>query len=126
MATVGLVLLIACANIGKSLTGEGHGTPTRNEPQSGRSAPRACGSRVRSSSRSLLLSGAGALLGLLFARWASTLLVTQLSTVRDAVVLDLTLDWRVLAFTTAVAIGTACCSASCQRCEQEAQNLWRH
>ena len=61
----------------------------------------------------LLLAGIGALAGLVFARWASPLLVAQLSTSVTRVMLDLSLDWRVLAFTiavtgvTAVLFGTA-------------------
>ena len=100
------MLLIACANIANlSLA---RATARRHEM----SLRRALGaSRLRLARallvESLLLSGAGAVLGLLFARWASELLVTQLSTVQDTVVLDLTLDWRVLTFTTGVAIATA-------------------
>jgi predicted permease len=106
MATVGFVLLIACANIANlSLA---RATARRHEM----SLRRALGaSRLRLARallvESLLLSGAGAALGLLFARWASELLVSQLSTFRDSVVLDLRLDWRVLIFTAAVAVGTA-------------------
>src|SRR5206468_3682410 len=53
---------------------------------------------------SLLLAGIGAAAGLLIARWASRLLVQQLSTQTNTVFLDLTLDWRVLIFTTAVTV----------------------
>jgi putative ABC transport system permease protein len=56
---------------------------------------------------SLLLSGIGAALGLVFAQWGSNLLVSQLSTQTNYVFLDLSLDGRVLGFTAAVAIGTA-------------------
>src|SRR4029453_11566741 len=52
---------------------------------------------------SALLSSAGALIGLLLARWGSAVLVRQLATPSNAVFLDLRVDWRVLAFTTAVA-----------------------
>ena len=56
---------------------------------------------------SLLLSGAGAAVGLLFALWGSQVLVGQLSTATSTVYLNLSLDWRVLAFTLAVAVLTA-------------------
>jgi predicted permease len=58
-------------------------------------------------SESLVLSGIGASLGLAFAWWGSALLVRQLSTGGRTVFLDLSLDWRVLGFTAAVAVGTA-------------------
>jgi predicted permease len=45
----------------------------------------------------------GAALGLAFASWSSALLVQQLSTWQSTVSLDLRLDWRVLAFTAALA-----------------------
>src|SRR5262249_38782372 len=56
---------------------------------------------------SLVLALGGALLGLLFASWGSRALVAQLSTEVSRVVLDLSLDWRVLAFTAAVTMLTA-------------------
>ena len=55
---------------------------------------------------SLLLSSMGAVLGVLFAQWASRMLVRFLSTSNSTVVLDLSIDVRVLAFTTAVAVAT--------------------
>jgi putative ABC transport system permease protein len=54
----------------------------------------------------VLLSSAGALLGILFAGWGTALLVRYLSTARNKVFLDLSLDWRILAFTAAVAVFT--------------------
>jgi predicted permease len=56
---------------------------------------------------SMLLSSAGALLGFLFARWGSALLVRSLSTGRNQIFLDLSLDRRVLGFTVLVTIVTA-------------------
>ncbi|HZL92865.1 MAG TPA: FtsX-like permease family protein, partial [Vicinamibacterales bacterium] len=55
----------------------------------------------------LVLAGVGALAGLVFARWAGPMLVAQLSTSVTRVTLDLSLDWRVLAFTVAVTAATA-------------------
>jgi putative ABC transport system permease protein len=56
---------------------------------------------------SLVLASIGALGGLVFAVWASRALVAQLSTSVNRLALDLPLDWRVLAFTAAVACATA-------------------
>ena len=54
-----------------------------------------------------MLSGLGAALGLVFAQWFSRLLVAQLSTATTNVHLEMSLDWRILGFTAAVAIATA-------------------
>jgi len=56
---------------------------------------------------SLLLSATGAILGLAFAQWGSRLLVRQLATSMNNVFLTLSIDWRILGFTAAVAIATA-------------------
>ena len=55
---------------------------------------------------SLLLSSMGAGMGVLFAPWATRILVRLLSTSNSTVVLDLSIDLRVLAFTTVVAVVT--------------------
>ena len=55
----------------------------------------------------MLLSVLGAALGLVFAAWGSALLVGQLTTFQENVFLDISLDWRVMAFTAGVAITTA-------------------
>jgi predicted permease len=56
---------------------------------------------------SLVLSGIGAMAGLVLASWGSSALVSQLATWFDRVVLDVSIDWRVLAFTIVVSVVTA-------------------
>src|SRR5262249_9679159 len=54
-----------------------------------------------------LLVAVASALGLIFARWTSELLVGQLVSRADSIYLDLSIDWHVLAFNTAIASITA-------------------
>ena len=102
VVAVGLVLLVACANIASLLLAR---VLTRRGELSVRLA--LGGSRWRLAQllflESFLVAMIGAALGLLFARWGSALLVQQLGTWERTVSLDLALDWRVLVFTTTLA-----------------------
>jgi putative ABC transport system permease protein len=106
MVVVSLVLLIACVNIANLLLARGAARRHEVAIRMALGATRLTVAR-QWLAESLLLAGAGALAGLMFARWASVLLVRQLSSRPNGVVLDLSFDWRVLGFTAIVAIATA-------------------
>ncbi len=106
VVAVGLVLLVACANIASLQLARA--VARRREL----SVRLALGSSRWRLARllfieSLIVAVTGAALGLAFATWSSALLVQQLSTWRGTVSLDLALDWRVLAFTVVVACASA-------------------
>jgi putative ABC transport system permease protein len=102
VVAVGLVLLVACANIASLMLAR---TLARRREFSVRLALGSSRWRIARLLlvESLIVAFAGAAVGLAFASWSSALLVRQLSTWQSTVSLDLGLDWRVLAFTAAVA-----------------------
>jgi predicted permease len=106
MAIVGVVLLIACANIANLLLAR---AAARQREFSVRMAIGAGRARVMRQlmTESLLLSIFGTAAGLLLASWSSRLLIHRLSTTRHPLDIDLTLDPRVLAFTIGAALVTA-------------------
>ncbi len=106
LVVAGIVLLIACANLASLLLAR---ASARRSEFGLRLALGA--SRMRIAGQllfeSLLLAGAGSLLGLLGSAWGSALLVRQLSTPTLPVSIDLAMDARVVGFALLAGLMTA-------------------
>ncbi len=106
MGTVGLVLLIACANIANLLLAR---AAARRRELAVRMAIGASRWRVvrQLMTESLLLAGLGTAAGFLFAMWGSRVLVRMLSTAGNPIDIDTSPDFRLLSFTVAAGVLTA-------------------
>jgi predicted permease len=102
----GLVLLIACVNIANLMLARATARRHEMSVRLALGAPRMRLAR-QMLIESLILSGLGALLGMLFASWGSRALIAQLSTSVDRIAMDVSLDWRVMLFTVVAALATA-------------------
>jgi predicted permease len=106
MAVVGIVLLIACANLASLTLARG---AARRKEIAVRQALGASRTRLvrQLLIECVLLSSAGALLGVLLARWTVALLVRFISTAKNTVFLDLSPDTRILGFVLATVVLTS-------------------
>ena len=105
LATTGLVLAIACANLANLMLAR---ATAREREIAVRLAIGASRARVVSQmlAESLMVSAAGAAGGLVIARWLSAFLAAFLTTETNPIFIDLAIDWRVFAFTGTLAIAT--------------------
>ena len=105
MATTGLVLLIACANLANLLLAR---ASVREREIAVRLAIGASRWRLirQLLAESLLLAVAGAALGVALAQALSRFLIAFITTRDNTLFVGLTLDWQVVGFTTALAVVT--------------------
>src|SRR5882672_4978015 len=105
LATTGLVLLIACANLANLMLAR---ATAREREVAVRLAIGASRGRIvrQMLAESLLIAAIGAACGAALAQWLSGFMVEFLSTDNNRIFVALSLDWRIFAFTAALGVLT--------------------
>ena len=105
LATTGLVLLIACANLANLMLAR---ATARERELAVRLAIGASRGRIvrQLLAESLLIAAIGAVAGAVLAQWLTGVMIGLLTTDNNRIFVALTLDWRVFAFTAALAVLT--------------------
>jgi putative ABC transport system permease protein len=105
LATTGLVLLIACANLANLMLAR---ATAREREVAVRLAIGASRLRIvrQLLAESLLIAAIGAASGAMLAQWLSRFLVNFLTSDNAPIFVHLALDWRIFAFTAALAVAT--------------------
>lgn len=105
LATTGLVLLIACANLANLMLAR---ATAREREIAVRLAIGASRGRIvrQLLAESLLIAAIGAAAGALLAQWLSRFMVGFLTTENNRIFVALSLDWRIFAFTAALGVLT--------------------
>jgi len=105
LATTGVVLLIACANLANLMLAR---ATAREREVAVRLAIGASRGRVvrQLLAESLLIAAIGAASGALLAQWLSRFLVDFLTSANAPIFVQLALDWRIFAFTSLLAVAT--------------------
>jgi len=105
LATTGLVLLIACANLANLMLAR---ATAREREIAVRLAIGASRGRIvrQLLAESLLIAAIGASAGAMLAQWLSRFLVDFLTNENNRIFVELAVDWRIFAFTAALAVVT--------------------